>query len=146
MRPPKNVLIIDTDEERASILVFVLKTHHYSVEWVGSNAEALDASAERCIDLAIISVDARNPHVTQLLEELFEISPSTRIVLLYENAQALNRAWCFHTSFQRDQIRMDEFLQRMRILAARKRGPEPAGYEELRMARLARRPQARRIA
>ncbi len=145
MRPPKNLLVIDSDEERASILVFVLRTHHYSAEWAPNYAAALDACADRLIDVALISVDAKNPRAEQLLDEMYELSPATRIVLLYENASAVDKAWCFHATFQRDQIRMDEFMDRMRILAARRRGPQPAAYARP-MARLARRAQARRIA
>jgi DNA-binding response OmpR family regulator len=121
MRPKKKVLLVDTDENRLSILCFVLKVHRYAVHGVSNSASAMVEIVDWDPELVIVSTPLPSVNLRKLFADFTKISPAMSTLLLSDKSLLLDQGYAQATLLST--VRPAELLERVKMLAARKRGP-----------------------
>lgn len=116
MRPKKKIAVVDADADRAGILRFMLKTNGYAVEcFPGPKVAGVCLADFDCVVMhwAGNALDRRRaPHVPV-------------VVLVPEADRIIGEAMGAYDMLIAEDITASEFLERLKILCARKRGPKP---------------------
>ena len=118
MRPKKKVLLIDSEEDRLSILSFTLKVRGYAVRGVSDPAIAIDEVVNWDPELAIVVKPGSSFDLRKFFAEFAKVSPEMSTLLLSDNTlQSYASATLPST------VSPATLLERVRMLVARKRGP-----------------------
>lgn len=122
MRPRKRILIAGADVDRVSWLRFLLRTYLYGVGACASSAEAEARLGEAQWDLLLC--DMPLDRVEWLLRRADKIDPRTStLVMVHDATPAL--VYTADKTLCGVAIDAAELLQWVKILSARKRGPQP---------------------
>jgi two-component system, OmpR family, response regulator CpxR len=123
MRPKKNILIVDDNEADLSVTKFLLEMHAYRVFATVDPAEAVTLFSAHTIDLVLTDFLMPDLDGLQLVARLKEIASYVPMIVLgdplklsgtlHQADAILNKSTCSPT----------ELLERIRLMAARKRGP-----------------------
>jgi DNA-binding response OmpR family regulator len=125
MRPKKRILLIDTDEERQAIRRFLFVTHAFHVISASSADEARAMFATEAPELIVCAHPLANVDTTSLLSDLHQVNSFVPSMMLHAGSKV-------PTGFMADatvpqDISAVELLERVKVMAARKRGPRPKG-------------------
>lgn len=123
MRPKKRILLIDAIEPRLSVRRYLLTTLGYRVFGAGSAEEALAIAAEHYPEMEAAVLVWPLKGARDLLTELHARCPSTSTMLLAEGLRELPDS-LFPDCILYGRIHANDFLDRLKMLAARKRGPK----------------------
>ncbi len=125
MRPRKQVVLWAGDEERASILKFVLETEMaVRVRIVRNRAEFKAQAAKRhAVDLVLLLAGDGGPDATDAVFA-FNFRPHQPVVAIGGDSQNFLDLTCL-TQWCHDNIPMTELMDRCHVWLARKRGPKP---------------------
>ena len=120
MRPKKRILLIDNDEYRTSLRSFMLSTHAYRVIPAATAEDAEALFGEVFPDTVLAAADF--PGIGKLLQRLHECDPYVAQVVIADSGQECNVICDAYLS----KPSVAELLERVRVSAARKRGPRAA--------------------
>ena len=121
MRPPKKILLVASDEDHLGVLRFILETQRFRVTAAASAVEA--AEILRTHFFEVLLCEWPLPGIEALLDQARAIDDQLRSLVLATSlketpegvyADAIATRGCSNA----------ELLERVRILAARKRGPK----------------------
>jgi two-component system, OmpR family, response regulator CpxR len=139
MRPKKVILCVDHNEQELSVLKFMLKTNGYKVLTATNGQEAIAAfTSVPQVDLVL--ADSRMPQVSvrQLVERLKRMAGHLPVILLGEVQGAGAEIYAADALMVRKNCSIQELLERIKVMSARKRGPRkgtqrtaPVAEEEL---------------
>ena len=121
MRPKKRILLIDADQDRRSVFNFILTTHAYAVFPASNAAEVLSAVKEFALDAAVIAWAPLESKKILLL--LRKHSPYTRTLVVAEGV-ALRPLDAVADMVLWGRPLMCDFLEKLALVAGRKRGPK----------------------
>ena len=121
MRPKKKALLVDTDENRLSILRFVLKVHRYAVRGVDNSVSAIAEIVDWDPELIIVSTPLPSVNLRKLFADFTNISPAMSTLLISDKSLLLDQGYAQATLLST--VRPAELLERVKVLVARKRGP-----------------------
>jgi DNA-binding response OmpR family regulator len=120
MRPKKRILLIDANEDRMGQLRFLLWTHKYAVFSASSAAEGRSLFGPCIPDLVIVASDlADRDAALKTLHEANPFVPQIVIAPAKATCNAIADAVLFGPP-------PEELLERIIVMAARKRGPHSA--------------------
>lgn len=128
MRPKRVILLVDCDEDALSLRRFLLGNYPYRVISATSRGQAAQLFAETFVDLVI--VEHRPPGISGpgLIETLKDLKPDIPMILT-SDSQCADRLRHLAEAFLGRDTTAAELLERIRIVAARKRGPKPVHPE-----------------
>ena len=130
MRPAKKILIASTFEMRTSLLRFTLTTHKYRVAVATSEAEAKAHLAAYGCDLVIVDLPFAG-HAS-LLHHVDQFGWRTPVMAL-ANREDL-KGECGFDAFLPREYSPAELLDRLKVMAHRKRGPHKKMVARVAMA------------
>jgi hypothetical protein len=120
MRPPKKILLVGADEDRLSMLKYVLWAWHYAVTAVASADEAVAEIHERQYELLFCLYPLAG--VEQLLDQV-RMSEHPAPSIVYAPELKEYPAGVFTDCLFLNNCTRVDLLDRVKILSARKRGP-----------------------
>lgn len=122
MRPPKVILLIDT-EQRASVLRFTLRTNGFRVFMAHTKDEALiefwDIHQNGGIDLIIL--DGAFVDLAPILKQHARHVP---LILMCSKAQLADLHPAADAALDKAAVTTFELIDRIKVMVARKRGPK----------------------
>jgi DNA-binding response OmpR family regulator len=120
MRPKKQILLVGSDEDRLSLLAFMLETNGFATARAFCSADALAQVHERRRELLVIDLpfEAAQP----VLDAGRAIDPSMHSMILRGERDVWEGRADAVTSRN---ISGEEMLLRVKLLSGRKRGPRP---------------------
>ena len=121
MRPKKRILLIHSDEQRQGEISFLLRTRAYAVFPASSSSEALDCVGHS--DPEVIVIDADFIGIRALLPAIRERAPWVPQLVLASGCSAPPPDLYPDASLY-GRFTSPELLDRLKVLAARKRGPK----------------------
>ena len=138
-RPKKRILLIDANELRLSARRFMLTTHGYAVFGAVDVSEALQACAVHAPEVAFIVCPI--PGLARLVRDLHAMFPTIRTLLFAEGLKSEPEN-IYTDVMLHGWPPVSEILERLKVLAARKRGPHKmpvasVGFGELPERRMA---------
>jgi len=127
MRPKKVILCADDNEQELSVLKFMLTTNGYRVLAAanGQEAIAIFATAPQ-IDLVLADISRRGDQQMgggQLVQRLKRMRSQVPIILLGDVPAAGGEIHAADAVLARKNCSMQELLERIKVMSARKRGP-----------------------
>lgn len=122
MRPKKRVLLVDGDEKRVSLRKFMLATRGFAVTAVSDGDAALEASYARPFDAVVVDLKI-GQRDKGLVADIKAIYPSTSIILMSATVHAGTIAHQADRFIGKGQYDPYVFLEAIRGMTARKRGP-----------------------
>jgi CheY-like chemotaxis protein len=111
MRPPKTILLIDSNEERRSVRAFALAVHGYRVTQAGS-PKAVSKRSQFDLVIGVWPVG------------VFK-APYTSALLIYRKCEEKKALDLTVVDACMCDPSMADLLDRVKVLTARKRGPRP---------------------
>lgn len=117
MRPKKRILLIDGDECRQSLVSFRLSTWGYAVFSAASAAEGR-ALFESCVPCVIIAASDL-PELAWLLKTLYDRNPRIPQMVLVSTKGECNAI----ADMVLYNPTPENFLERVKVISARRRGP-----------------------
>jgi DNA-binding response OmpR family regulator len=121
MRPKKQILLFGSDEDRLSILAYLLEVHGFAVSRAFFSAEAVVRVRERRRDLLICDLPFEDAQ--SVLDAGREADPFMHSMVLRGKLDA----WEGFADVETPRgVPAEELLDRIKVLCARKRGPH--GY------------------
>lgn len=127
MRPPKKILLVGDNEERVSLLAYVLHIHHYCVVTAQSASEAEQLLVEASADLLLVLWPL--DRASEFLKGFKAIDRGVPVLVLAYKVSydaALQTFWAnVDGVLWRDHCSSAEILDRVKLMSARKRGPRP---------------------
>lgn len=131
MRPKKIILCVDSNEQQLSELKFMLATNGYQVLSASSGKEAVAIfSAAPVIDLVLVEFIA-GMTAERLIEQLKRTRIYTPVVLFGDTSSAICMA---DIVIDRKKCSTIELLERIHVMAARKRGSRKGSASAMRCA------------
>lgn len=123
MRPKKIVLCVDDDDRILSVRKFLLETKGYKVVTATSAEQALEMFGAMKYELVV--TDLVMPFMTgnELARRLKEIDPDVKVVIISGSVKAYAHAHHAYAFIPKG-TPVSEFLDRLKTVAARKRGPK----------------------
>ena len=139
MRPKKVILYASNNEQDLSTVGFMLKVHGYQVLTAMGSAETIDLFTANCPDLVLVDFPIAQATVT--IDRLKAIHPYVPLVLIGDPQPS--PGWVSSADFilRRRGLTTAEFLDCIRAMSARKRGPRkgsPVAFRNMETARAAR--------
>ncbi len=130
MRPKKVICYVSGDETEVSLMRFFLETNGYAFVDVGSGKEAIALLSEMHPDLAMI--DQRLPDMLgdKLVERMKSKCPYVPTVIVasgYPESASLLADATFRKYWPHS-----EWLERIKVMSARKRGPRKGSQSAMR--------------
>jgi len=122
VRPPRKILLVGDDEERIGVLRYLLRTYKYAVITASSPAEAAELL---CQPIDVLLLEWPLDGAEDLLNRSKEISPATNTLVVTDEDRLPVGVTPDSTLFRRSLRSNAEILDRIMVLAARKRGPRP---------------------
>jgi DNA-binding response OmpR family regulator len=122
MRPKKTILCFDADEMTLSVRKYLLETRGYRIFAVTSEADAIELFRARPFDLVIVELSRPAGDGRKLVEQLKEIDSAAVVMMTSAWVLAGHITHSADAFLGRDYTPA-EFIERIRIMVARKRGP-----------------------
>jgi CheY-like chemotaxis protein len=124
LRPKKNVLCVDDNEQVLSVRRFLLETSGYRVVGSMSAEEALMIFRQGGIDLVITDLVMPEMDGNELIRQVKKINPEVACILISGQVKA------YSPGFYADALLLKgskpaELLEQAKVLSRRKRGPKP---------------------
>ena len=129
MRPKKNILCVDDNEQVLSVRTFLLETRGYRVTALTCPQEALafiQNSVPGSIDLLLCDLLMPQMDGNELVRRAKQLHPSLPAMIVSGTVTAYDRAGCADFFLPKGAASPAEMLERIRVLVARKRGPKKA--------------------
>ena len=129
MRPKKNILCVDDNEQVLSVRRFLLETRGYRVTAVTTAQDALahiQNSAPGSIDLLLCDLLMPQMDGNELVRRAKQLHPSLPAMIVSGTVAAFDRANGADAFLPKGAASAAEMLERIRVLVARKRGPKKA--------------------
>jgi CheY-like chemotaxis protein len=128
MRPKKRILLIDSVEYRAGVLLFQLETNGFAVKSASSAEDALTIASAWSPELILAQYPLPQIDVAALFSDLRSISPFTNLAIL-SNAKdpLLDTKADAHI---RAGAPMWEMLDKIKAMTMRKRGPREGSHHQ----------------
>ena len=123
MRPKKVILLVDDNEQELSVLKFMLETNGYLVIEANSGNEAIEWFAEARPDLVLANFAMPHMNGTQLINRLKQIASYIPMILLCDLGSISGTMHSADAAIDKRNCTPSDLLQRIKIMAARKRGP-----------------------
>lgn len=123
MRPRKIILCVNDNEDELSVLKFMLTTNGYRVLTAAGGEQAIPLFAERQVDLVLADYDMPLMNGTQLVNRLKQIAPHVPMVILGDPKSMAGEMHDADALLCKKTIGSTELLDRIKVMAARKRGP-----------------------
>ncbi len=110
---PLHILVVDDEHEISSVLAGHLAKKGHTVQSVSSADEALAAARQMRFDMIFLDIIMPGKHGTEILAELRDLSPETRIVImtgklmedtLFEQLKKKGAAACIEKPFTMDAV------------------------------------------
>ena len=132
MRPKKVILLVDDNEQELSVLKFMLETNGYRVIEANSGNEAIEWFAEARPDLVL--ADFAMPHMNgnQLIHRLKSVASHVPMILLGDPNAMTGIIHSADALLNKRMTTPAEFLERIKTMSARKRGPRKGSASALR--------------
>lgn len=127
MRPKKNILCVDDNEQVLSVRTFLLETRGYRVLAVNSPQDALvylQNSAPGSVDLLLCDLLMPQMDGNELVRRAKQLHPSLPAMIVSGTVAAYDRAGRADVFLPKGACSPAEMLERIRVLVARKRGPK----------------------
>ena len=121
MRPKKIIFYASGDEKEVSLMRFFLETNGYRFLSASSGREAIATFSSAHPDLALIDQVLPDMQGERLVEILKQNSPHTPMAIIASGYPHLISLFADGT-FRKD-CPHAEFLERIKVMSARKRGP-----------------------
>jgi two-component system, OmpR family, response regulator CpxR len=129
MRPKKNILCVDDNEQILSVRTFLLETRGYRVTAVNNPHEALahiQSSVPGSIDLLLCDLLMPLMDGNELVRRAKQLHPALPAMIISGTVTAYDRAGRADVFLPKGACSAAEMLERIRVLVARKRGPKKA--------------------
>lgn len=128
MRPKLGVLIVDTDADRLGRMALLLEVWGYRVERAENAAEAVEIVCRVAVRSMVVEADLLGAE--NLIDAAKQAQPEIGTMLLAYGATewAENNA---HVFLPRAACLPREIIERLRILAYRKRGPKNVAVKQI---------------
>ncbi|HTJ30405.1 MAG TPA: response regulator [Acidobacteriaceae bacterium] len=126
MRPKKNILCVDDNEQTLSVRKFLLETRGYRVYSAISGQEAIAVFSTTHIDLVLTDLGLPQMDGNALIERLKEMGPEIPMILTSDTVRAGERAHNADAFLAKGCCNPAEIVERIRVMSARKRGPKKA--------------------
>jgi DNA-binding NtrC family response regulator len=110
MRPKRKILLVGRDEAQLSIRRFLLTTRGYNVASASSIKGAIRKSTSMQVDVVVVELDLGSEDGRALVRLFKESKPGIPIILMSEKSEC----------------GPSEFLERVKVMCALKRGPKGA--------------------
>ena len=127
MRPKKNILCVDDNEQVLSVRTFLLETRGYRVIALTDPYEALEVIARSLpgsLDLLLADLIMPRMDGNELVRRAKELHPQLPAMIVSGTVTAYDRAGRADVFLPKGACTPAELLERIRILVARKRGPK----------------------
>jgi CheY-like chemotaxis protein len=127
MRPKKNILCVDDNEQVLSVRTFLLETRGYRVTAFASPHEAIahiQSSVPGSIDLLLCDLLMPQMDGNELVRRAKQLHPSLPAMIVSGTVTAYDRAGRADVFLPKGASSAAEMLERIRVLVARKRGPK----------------------
>lgn len=126
MRPKKIILIVSSDEQESSERNYLLQIRGYAVLAASSGQEAVDLFAEASVDLVLCDLSLVDTIGTDCVRRLKRIAKHVPMILLCRcTLPDFSQVHPADALLSTKAMRTVELLERIKVLAARKRGPRP---------------------
>ena len=129
MRPKKNILGVDDNDDVLSVRTFLLETRGYRVTAVTNPHDALQAisnSMPGTFDLLLCDLVMPQMDGNELVRRAKDLHPGLPAMIISGTVSAYERASRADAFLPKGACSPTELLERVRILVARKRGPRKA--------------------
>jgi len=129
MRPKKNILCVDDNEQVLSVRTFLLETRGYRVTAATNPQEALayiQNSVPGSIDLLLCDLLMPQMDGNELVRRAKQLHPSLPAMIVSGTVTGYDRAGRADVFLPKGACSAAEMLERIRVLVARKRGPKKA--------------------
>jgi len=126
MRPKKNILCVDDNEQTLSVRKFLLETRGYRVYTAISGQEAIAVFSTTHIDLVLTDLGLPQMDGNALIGHLKEMGPETPMILTSDTVRAGERTHSADAFLAKGCCSPAEIVERIRVMSARKRGPKKA--------------------
>jgi two-component system response regulator CpxR len=127
MRPKKTILCVDDNEQILSVRTFLLETRGYRVLAAQSSYAALElaaAAAPGAIDVAVVDLLMPQMDGNELIRQLKGMHPGLPALLVSGTVTGHERSTAADVFLPKGASTPMELLERVRILATRRRGPK----------------------
>lgn len=124
MRPKKTILLIVADELRLSVWRYLLETRGYRVFGAGDSVEAGVIFCSRVIDVVVCELEIGPIDGGALIAILKTVRDDVPMILISETVAPGERADCADAFLDKRHCTPVELVERVRIMAQRKRGPK----------------------
>ena len=126
MRPKKNILCVDDNEQTLSVRKFLLETRGYRVHTAINGQEAIAIFSATHIDLVLTDLGLPQMDGNALIGHLKEIAPDVPMILTSETVRAGERTHRADAFLAKGCCSPADLIERIRVMSARKRGPKKA--------------------
>src|SRR5438874_1102676 len=126
MKPKRTILCVDDNEQSLSIRKVLLETRGYRVITCNGGEQALEIFKKGGIDLVLTDLVMPGLDGTKLVEQVKSISPQTPAILLSGKVKIYDRDTQAAVFLPKGMYAPVEWLERIRLLPSRKRGPKRA--------------------
>jgi CheY-like chemotaxis protein len=124
VRPKKTILCVDDNEQILSVRKFLLETVGYRVLAALSAEEALIVFREGGIDLVVTDLTMPNMDGNELIRQMKQIDPEVAVIAISGIVESFDRASHADAFLPKGSSTRD-LIERVKVLALRKRGPKP---------------------
>lgn len=131
MRPKKNILCVDDNEQTLSVRKFLLETRGYRVYTAVSGQEAIAIFSTTHIDLVLSDLGLPQMDGNALIGHLKEMGPEVPMILTSDTVRAGERTHGADAFLAKGCCGPAEIVERIRVMSARKRGPKKASAPAL---------------
>ena len=126
MRPKKNILCVDDNEQTLSVRKYLLETRGYRVYTAMNPQEAITLFSKTQFDLVLTDLGLPQMDGNALIGRLKEISPEVPMILTSDTVRAGERSHRADAFLAKGCCTPFELIERIRVMSARKRGPRKA--------------------
>jgi DNA-binding response OmpR family regulator len=124
MRPKKIVLCVNDNQDELSVLKFMLYTNGYRVLAASSGEEAILLFTEIAVDLVLADYWIPKMNGNELIGRLKQIANHIPMILLGDRKKMAEEVIVADALLCKSTVHA-ELLDRIKVMAARKRGPRP---------------------
>ena len=126
MRPRKVILLVDGNEQAASVRKFMLETRGYRVVQVSTATEAIEVFELGGVDLVLSDLLLSGMDGNTMVRRMKEESPEVPTLLVSSTVKDFARADAADAFLPKGAATPAELVERIRMLLVRKRGPKRA--------------------
>ncbi len=127
MRPKKTILCVDDNEQVLSVRTFLLETRGYRIIAVNNAQEAievLERSLPGTVDLILCDLLMPQMDGNELVRRAKQLHPGLPAMIVSGTVNAFDRALHADVFLPKGASSPAEMIERIRVLVARKRGPQ----------------------